>query len=260
MSVTVMARVFWTPFDKIQYQDKNGKIVKVGKPAAKIVMLAIADSADDFGENSWQSFDTISQKSGIERRSVIRVIRGLMAFGYLSINGVSKYGTNDYKISLSKLGNIPEKRAKVGRPSISDSDTEIGDSVAITGDSSAKTGDIESPESSFTHPKDTHKRGDLVDGFLAFSIGPGVKMALLKTDIESAIKVKLSMNPSGKDAESFITYAAKEHKAGREFPKFLEWWLVNGGDRRYWSFKRMEQMYPMAFQAVNVTSSMEVEW
>lgn len=109
-------------------------------------------------------------------------------------------------------------------------------------------------------PISSQKKGDLVDGFIAFSIGPGVKMAMLKTDIESAIKVKLSMNPSGKDAESFINYAAQQHKKGQEFPVFLAWWIANGGERKYWSFKRMEQMFPMAFQAASVTSSMPVEW
>lgn len=252
MSVTVSSRVFWTQFDNLEYKDKSGKVVKIGKPAAKLVMLAIADSADDFGENSWQSFDTISEKASIERRSVIRVIRGLMAANYLSINGTSKYGTNDYKINMSLLGKAPERRAQNGRPKTSDSDAITSDSIAETSDSDAKTSDPESPYPSYNHPDSSNnprKKGDLIDGMLEAAQMPGAKKMLVKQYIAERIKSKLGMNPSGKDAEAFIDYAANEHKKGNSFDKFLEWWIANNPKPEYWSFKRMEQMLPRAFLA-----------
>jgi DnaD/phage-associated family protein len=166
MSVVVTSRIYWTQFENIEYQEKNGKIIKIGKLAAKSVMSAIGDSADDFGENSWQGFETIAEKSSVERRSVIRITRGLIACGWLSVKEVSRYGTNNFSITMDKLGYPPRKRSVNGRPKggdvqspvfqseaeTSDSGAETSDSGAETGDSQAETGDPESPYPSFNHP------------------------------------------------------------------------------------------------------------
>lgn len=148
MSVTIMGRVFYTPYQDINYVEKSGKTVSVAQASAKVTMLAIADSADDFGENSYCSFETLANKTGLERRSVIRVCRALIAHGYLSISGLSIYGTNNFKIAMDKLGELPTRRAKVGRPA----SEKTSDSAAQTGDSVAQTGDSTSPDPSLTHP------------------------------------------------------------------------------------------------------------
>lgn len=181
MSVTVSSRVFWTEFQDLQFQ-QGKKTVTVSKPVAKLVMLAIADNADDFGENSWQSFETIASKASIERRSVIRVVKALMNAGYLTIGGKSRYGTNDYKIDLTKLGRAPEARNRVGRPKTSDTSVTIfpktSDSGAEIGDRGAKTSDPQSPYPSINHPKNNmgasartapEKQGDIMDGMLHFA-------------------------------------------------------------------------------------------
>ncbi len=146
MSVTLMARVFWTNMRVMKYNNKQGKEIGVDNKSSKLTLLAIADNADDFGENSWQSFDTLAKKTGLDRRSVIRVIHALIKNDYCKLSGITRYGTNDYAINLSKLGFPPEKRAKTGRP-------KSGDSGAESGDSGAESGDSESPESSINHPK-----------------------------------------------------------------------------------------------------------
>lgn len=162
MSVTAMGRTFWTEFPHLSYTDKKGKKITIKDTTAKIVLLAIADNADDFGENSYQSFETLATKASVDRRSVMRVVRALVSNGFLVVAGVSVYGTNNYTVCLDKLGHPPTKRAKNGRPKSGDSEalllndsdsvTEIGDSEDKTGDSRAETGDPRSPESSSNHP------------------------------------------------------------------------------------------------------------
>jgi hypothetical protein len=184
MSVTAMSRTFWTEFPELSYTDKKGGKVNIKNSTAKIVLLAIADNADDFGENSWQSFDTLATKSSIDRRSVIRVVKALVNHGFLVVAGVSTYGTNNYTISLEKLGDPPKKRAKKGRPKTSDSESLeqiIGDSVEKTSDSVTKTGDPASPESSFNPPSSVHEteeeeeinaRAEILRVFYESSVGP----------------------------------------------------------------------------------------
>jgi hypothetical protein len=162
MSVTAMSRTFWTDFPPLAYTDKKGKQITIKDTTAKIVLLAIADNADDFGENSYQSFETLATKASVDRRSVMRVVRALVANGFLEVAGISAYGTNNYTVCLDKLGHPPKKRAKTGRPKSGDSEallTRIGDAGAKTSDPEVKTGDSvtesddhESPESSFKHP------------------------------------------------------------------------------------------------------------
>jgi len=102
-----------------------------------------------------------------------------------------------------------------------------------------------------THPPHTAPaKKDFIDGMLEIAQMPGAKKAIVKQYIAERIKSKLGLNPSGKDAESFIDYAANEHKKGNSFDAFLSWWIENNPKPEYWSFRRMEQMYPRAFQAI----------
>lgn len=157
MSVTATSRIFWTKIDNLPYVDKNGKQVTVSGATCKLVLLAIGDVADDFGENSYQSFDTLASKSSIERRSVMRAVRALITNGFLRVEGLSRYGTNNYSIPLDKLGSPPEKRAKNGRPKTSDPDAISGDFGAESGDCSAESDDLPSPDTSVKHPENIHK-------------------------------------------------------------------------------------------------------
>jgi hypothetical protein len=162
MSVTAMSRTFWTEFPPLSYKDGKGNQITIKDTTAKIVLLAIADNADDFGENSYQSFETLAKKASVDRRSVIRVIKALVNNGFLHVAGVSVYGTNNYTVVLDKLGEPPKKRLKTGRPKSGDSEAlrakegdtgaDSGDSSDKSGDSKAKSGDPASPESSLNHP------------------------------------------------------------------------------------------------------------
>lgn len=151
MSAVITGRVFWTEFPELSYVEKNGKTINIKETTAKIVMLAIGDSADDYGENSWQSFETIAKKTSIQRRSVIRVVKALLSSEYLKLAGVSNYGTNNFSVNVQKLGNPPAKRSKNGRPKASDLITETSDPVTETSDPEAKTSDPKSPDPLINH-------------------------------------------------------------------------------------------------------------
>lgn len=204
MSVTAMSRTFWTEFPQLAYINKKGKQIVIKNSTAKIVLLAIADNADDFGENSYQSFDTLATKSSIDRRSVMRVIRALVNHGFLEVAGVSAYGTNNYTVCLDKLGHPPKKRAKTGRPKSGDVEslaeksddvvTESSDSEEKSGDSGAESGDRQSPESSFIPPssipdteeEDIQTKAEILKVFYESAVGPITTLIMDK--LEKAAK------------------------------------------------------------------------
>lgn len=192
MSAIITGRVFWTPFKDLSYTDKKGEKFSIKETTAKIVMLAIADSADDYGENSWQSFETIAQKASIQRRSAIRAVRALVAHGYLTVAGISRYGTNNFTVNKDLLGNVPPRRAKAGRPKTSDPEAFTSDSGAKTSDPEAKTGDSPSPYPSLNPPITTHNPGahapSLEEMPLDWQIAAGQETVTLPDETDSRMK------------------------------------------------------------------------
>ena len=108
MSVIIMSRVFYTDFGMLQYKRKNGKIGKVNKVNSKIVMLVLADAANDEGKNSWQAVETIAGKSSLDWRTVTRTLIALRQNEYIWVDGKSEYDTNNYSINLEKIVEIPK--------------------------------------------------------------------------------------------------------------------------------------------------------
>lgn len=260
MSTTVMGRVFWTQIPSMQYKTKTDTPVKIGPQAAKLVLLAIADACDDYGENSWQSFDTIGQKASLERRSVMRVVRALIEHNYLSIAGASHYGTNNYKINLDLLGSRPPARAKNGRPKTGDSDALGGDSSAETGDSSAETGDTAVTRFILNHPNPSmQKRGDLVDGYIQFSQSPGIKKSIRLDNIASALHVSFGVEPSGRAGQDFCAFVdERQQKDGHDLAVFIQW-LKNRENFNvdFWPWSKMREHWWRAFEAPASTADKE---
>jgi hypothetical protein len=232
MSAIITGRVFWTVFVDLSYSDRNGKVVKIKETTAKIVMLAIADSADDYGENSWQSFETIASKASIERRSAIRVVRALIEHKYLTIAGITKYGTNNFSINKDILGNPPAKRAKVGRPKggdpdakIGDSGAEIGDPETLIGDSGAEIGDLQSPDPSLNPPltqTDNHPLIPPADFFQNTSVDWKLAHGQEVTQEElDAVKTADQAPKMFEKAFGFGTLPWKSSRVWEKFAKFV---------------------------------------
>ena len=65
--------------------------------------------------------------------------------------------------------------------------------------------------------------------------------------IQMTIVTKLNVNPGSKDGLDFIEHAYLRNKEGEDITTFANWWLANFDDPKYWSFKRMKEMWPRAF-------------
>lgn len=160
MSVSIMSRVFWTRIPPLGYTDKTGREVTVTPSTCKIVLLAIADSGNDEGENSWQAVDTLAEKTSLYKRSVIRAARALIANGYIRIDGISRKRTNNYTINIDKLGTPPTKKARYGGVRETPSDgwgSRQGVSETPEGVRGTLGGVSETPEPSLTihkHPRE----------------------------------------------------------------------------------------------------------
>lgn len=249
MSAIITGRVFWTDFKDLYYTNKQGKSVLVKETTAKIVMLAIADSADDYGENSWQSLDRIAQKASIDRRSVVRAIRVLVRDGYLISNGITNYGTNNFSINTAKLGNQPAKRAQVGRPKIGDTVAEISDTVSEIGDTVPSDPSYIPPVIPAQVFSLKREGKDLVDGWLDLLRSPGLKRTARLDAILSYIGGKLQINTETKRWKDFAKFVDdRQQTHGETIDRFIAWVMGQKNfSAQFWPPARMMELWPQAF-------------
>jgi len=107
----------------------------------KLVLLYYADRASDDGSGIWPSVDTVSQKTGLSRRSVQRITKDLIINGFLFVVGRSKYHTKLLRINLSKLFSCQER-----------GDNECNKGVTMD----TKSGDTLTPKPSITISKPSY--------------------------------------------------------------------------------------------------------
>lgn len=276
MSAIISGRVYWTEFKELCYTNKSKKEICIKETTAKIVMLAIADSADDFGENSWNSFETLATKTSIQRRSVIRVTRALINHNYLKVAGASRYGTNNFSINLALLGQPPVKRAKNGRPKTSDSDVFTGDSGTKTGDSQSKTSDGQSPDPSYIPPETPETVPPVdsslseieeaakkkVDNWLLLMKSPGLKNSARVDAILSYLGGAFQINTETKRWKDFAKFVDdRQRQMGQNVETFVTWLKSQKDfDIKFWSPQRMTEMYPQAFIVPVADTHSEAEY
>jgi hypothetical protein len=70
----------------------------------------------------------------------------------------------------------------------------------------------------------------------------------IRTNIKVCLKNVLHMNPYSPDGERFAEFAFLRNKHGEKIEQFAKWWNENGGDPKFWSYKRMESLWFHAFK------------
>lgn len=106
MSVRVMSLVFSYNMPNL----KTDKGENVPDSTAKFVLLCLADHCNDDGIGAWPSIDTLCGKTSMSRDTVCRAVNALRANGFTDYDGVSKYGTSKYNVSIEKLSVSPTVR------------------------------------------------------------------------------------------------------------------------------------------------------
>jgi len=79
------------------------------EPTWKLILLALANFANNDGENTWPSIDTIMEYTSLNERTIQRNIKRMMVKGLLIRDGRGPRGTNRYKINRSAVESyVPE--------------------------------------------------------------------------------------------------------------------------------------------------------
>lgn len=97
MSVKLMSAIFETEFRDLQ--DQEGNTTKAS--TAKLVLLALADHANDEGESAYPSVDRLAKKTALSEQTIRNTFDALRHNGVVMLVGTSKYMTNNYTINTA---------------------------------------------------------------------------------------------------------------------------------------------------------------
>lgn len=102
MSVKVMSAIFETEFRDLPLPPDNDDKPRMARASSlKIVLLAIADHANDEGESAYPGLTRLEKKTGMSRQGIVDVLSALKYNGLLTVaDNPSRLGTNDYTLNL----------------------------------------------------------------------------------------------------------------------------------------------------------------
>jgi hypothetical protein len=105
MSITIMSAIFWSEFPE-HLDDDSGNSIRAA--TAKIVMLALADTASDEGKSCYPSIDHLVRKTGVSERGLQKALAVLAYNGLLQIAHRAHDGshTNEYTIILGAYARL----------------------------------------------------------------------------------------------------------------------------------------------------------
>ena len=125
------------------------------QPVTKLVLLAIADYCGS-EQTAWPSYETISKRTGLDRRTIIRHCKVLEEAGHISINKrkieKTKNCSNLYQLHVSEQY-LNRKRVSVSQSQGSDTQSVNSDSLPLGSDTLPLSGrGTESPKPTNIEP------------------------------------------------------------------------------------------------------------
>jgi hypothetical protein len=94
-----MSAIFETEFRDLQ--DGEGNTTKAS--TAKIVLLALADHANDEGEGAYPGLTRMERKTALSRQAIINTYQTLKYNGIIYLVGTSRKNTNNYSINTASF-------------------------------------------------------------------------------------------------------------------------------------------------------------
>jgi hypothetical protein len=109
MSIKLMSAIFDAEFFDLEYV-KDGEKRKAKASTCKLVLLAIADHANDFGESAYPGYSKLEIKTALSRQGLSDTIEALKYNGLLSVDEKpSRLQTNNYTINVRSLPAIAKE-------------------------------------------------------------------------------------------------------------------------------------------------------
>jgi len=216
MSVNLMSAIFEAEF--FDLKDEEGNVTKAS--TAKLVLLSMADHANDEGEGAYPSIERLCRKTALSEQTIRNTFDALRHNGIIELAGRSKYGTNNHTINTNSFPRAKGKEVTY---------LTLYPLGGLTGEvtppnESPSTMLPVIPESSITIKETSTPKGDLVDAVLQYEQKP--------TSIRSAIKeyFRLNVNWETKTARQWMEWAVSEEITPNQIACAADLWRT---DKRF---------------------------
>lgn len=258
-----MSAIFETEFRDLH--DEEGNTTKAS--TAKLVLLALADHANDDGEGAYPGLTKMELKTALSRQTIINTYGALKYNGIIYLAGISKRNTNNYTINTRAFPktNIDGQATLLVKPLDSTSQATLPELVKPLDPNHPLTIQEPSKEVVSELPKTDETKGDYTTHGTAYNRGeqerpdkvaemlammnfPGAKKNARIEALQSAFGVAFVVNSESKEWREFAKYAIeKQDSDGWKPETFIAWVKQQKGYPDYWSCKRMRENYPKAF-------------
>ncbi len=101
-------------------------------PLEKLVLLFVADKTNDEGKGCYASYNTIAMKTGLGRRTVIKIIQKLRQQGVLVyLESHKEYRTNVWMVEGSKLPPLPSRQEWLKQKRAADPEFDVDEHTVL---------------------------------------------------------------------------------------------------------------------------------
>jgi hypothetical protein len=227
MSIGPMTAIFFTEFRDLPRDevDENGKPKMTKASTAKILLLAIADQANDEGEGAYPGFERLKVKTGLSRQGIADTLEALKYNGLIDVDEEkSKFGTNVYTINLTCFPGTNKKDGFAPLIIQNEASQATLPVKPLAEGSQATLPELVKPlDLKHTlNQQETPKKGDLVDGLLHYE-----KESLKDNPVEDVLTrldISLHANIVRSGANQDIAkWILKQEKKGETLDKWLAW-------------------------------------
>ena len=255
MSIKLMSAIFETEFRDLQMPetDKDGKTRHAKASSMKLVLLALADHANDEGESSYPGFSKLEIKTGLSRQGLADVLSALKYNGLVFVDTApSRLGTNNYTLSLEcypKLTGSGDIKLLV-KPL--DQSSHLTSASQVTLPEVVKSLDHNHPltiHKPSLSEKEIEEANKVTDKHLLMANFSGAKREARLASIQSYLGETFRRNTETKEWLAFAKYIDSEFRSkGWDVKVFIKWLLGQKDyNPQFWPVKKMIEFYPSAF-------------
>lgn len=249
MSVKLMSAIFETEFRDLI--DDDGNVTKAS--TAKLVLLALADHANDEGESAYPSVDRLAKKTALSPQTIRNTFDALKYNGLVFRVGTSKHMTNNYTINTNCYPVLNGEKGEFLPLQPVDPSNELLNPSNRSPEPLNRL-DPNHPltiiEPSTEPPSKPEKQGDPIDGMLFYGNQAKArgedKVEELIQEIERGLHVNIART-TGNQA-----VARRILKDGRPFGQWLTWCISDEWRAArlylYADLEKIWQVWPQAFE------------
>lgn len=254
MSVNLMSAIFETEF--FDLKDEEGSVTKAS--TAKIVLLAMADHANDEGEGSYPSVERMCRKTALSEQTIRNTWKTLRYNGIIELHGASKWGTNNHTINTKSFPRAIGKEVQILE--LYPLDPPTGTLTPPNRSSESSLPVIPEPltilKTSTENLKTDEQPADYIiranqkmDALLEMANYPGAKIEARIESILSYLGETFHRNTETSEWRKFAKYIDSEKKSkGWDVEIFVKWLFTQEGYKpEFWPVKKMIEFYPSAF-------------